>query len=235
MNKKKAKEWVGKNFRVRPMALRFDSKGQRLTPEDDPWRVEQKEGDTVKIKNTRTDHVLDLGLDHVREWRSPDFLLLRAQIKLKGQVAILEPIVFTSADRNVTGFETLLENAWRKEIIAGRQIWISEVDNLFQIEAGERKGPCADRWTRDFPDVNSSMYPVYLKVGGVSIKELTFVTCDGGRIFMPLPYIQGQDETLEFFYKRSSLEYKVGQVIGEYYIYRNFGNTAKRCGFKIEN
>ena len=65
---------------------------------------------------------------------------------------------------------------------------------MFQIEIGGRDREFSEEWTRRFPDkMGSSAYPVGLKVQGVEIKELTFVSCDGGRIFVPMPKITGTE------------------------------------------
>ena len=236
MKKEKSKEWEGKDIRIRPRAVCLDTGGgHRFQPIDDRWKVGKVDKSIVNLTNLRTGHVIALGLDNVKEWRSPDFLLLRAQLKLKGSEVDLDPILITSVDKNLTGFESLLEHSWRKEFVGHAEVWISEVDNMFQIEIGETQsqGDFAEEWTRVFPDRHTSSYPVYLKVGGVGLKELTFVACDGGRFFMPLPEIKPCGDSRRFFYYRDSLRVKVAEVIGRYYIHADLEETAQRCGIEM--
>ena len=234
MKKSQASKWIGKEFRIRPKAVQATASGDRLPEEDARWLVRNVSDDAVTILKAGTDLTTELGLDNVREFRSPDYLLLRCQLTIRGDAISSEPIIVTSADRNLTGFETLLNHSWTQEFIGGHEVWISEVDSMFQIEIGGRDRDFTEEWTRRFPDnEGSSAYPVLLKVQGVEIKELTFVSCDGGRIFVPMPRVTASDGQLSFTYDRESVEYRVGRIIGHFGIYETIEGAARRAGITV--
>lgn len=132
-------------------------------------------------------------------------------------------------------FEDLLESStWHKEFIDHSEVWIADNDITFQIELGNELRQFKEKWTDIYPDPNSSASPVYLKVNGNVIKEITFISMDGGRIFIPLPDLQMlDDDSVEYFWNLNSLEVKVGRVVGVYYIYNNLEGVAKRSKIEI--
>ena len=230
MNKKQAMKWIGKELRIRPIAIQLTEAGERLEQDDDKWLISDVSDAIVRMSNVRTGHVWELGLDNVREYRTPDFLLLQCQVILKGQFVKSESIIMISANRNLTGFESLLKYSWVKEFIGGREIWISEVDNMFQIELGNNDRNFNEEWTHRFPDhENSFAFPVTLKIQGVEIKQFTFIACDGGRIVVPMPRNSLIHEKRVFIYDRHSLEYKIGQIIGSFYIYQTLERVASHA------
>ena len=234
MNKKQAKSWVGNTYKLRPSAILMTEDGQRLPQEDDSWLVSEVTDKYVNISNQRTEHQWKLGSDDIREFRNPDFLLLRCQITLKGSQVLSEPLIITSVDRNLTGFEVLLKHSWVHEFFGNREVWISEVDNMFQMEVGEMDEDFDESWTQRFPDREHTFtFPVTLKVQGVEIKQLTFVFCDGGRILVPMPKTKMVGEKRHFQYNSNSLEYKVGQIIGRFYIYKTLYGVAAQAGIEI--
>jgi hypothetical protein len=235
MNKSQAVRWKGQAFRLRPIAIQRTELDERLPQHDDKWTVADVSDIAATVSNVRTGHEWSLGLDNVREFRTPDFLLLRCQLILKGPEVHSEPLMVTTVDRNITGFESLLRHSWVREIIANREVWISEVDNLFQIEVGGQAGAFSEEWTRRFPDANGSFaYSVLLKVQGVEIKQLLFISCDGGRIFVPRPAATpAVNRQLAFSYERSSLEYKVGQIAGQFHIYNTLEGVAQAARITV--
>jgi len=235
MNKSQALKWKGQTFRLRPIAIQTTELHERLPQQDDGWVVTDVSDTAATVSNVRTEHEWNLGLDNIREFRTPDFLLLRCQLILRGPKVHSEPLIVTTVDRNITGFESLLRHSWVRQMIGNREVWNSEVDNQFQIERGERRRGFSEDWTRRFPDEHgSSAYSVLLKVQGVEIKQLTFISCDGGRIFVPMPtataVAKGQ---LSFSYERNSLEYKVGQIVGQFYIYETLEGVARTAGITV--
>lgn len=127
-------------------------------------------------------------------------------------------------------FETILEaSKWTNEVIDGSEVWIAQDDNTFQISQGDRTRDFQERWTKVHPDGNSSAYPVYLKINNNIVKELTFISVDGGRIFVPSPELRPVSENdVEYFWNMNSLEIKVCKIIGTYYIYEDIYGVAKR-------
>ena len=131
-------------------------------------------------------------------------------------------------------FEYLLENSeWQKEFVDNDEFWISEVNNSFQIQAGEEGRDFHEAWTEGFPDPSTTRYPVYLKIKNSVVKELTFISIDGGRIFVPMPDRKIENDKSVFFWNMNSLEIKVANIIGEYYIYEDIHGVARRSKVEI--
>lgn len=140
----------------------------------------------------------------------------------------------SAPDKNIEAFEKLLENSsWRKELIDHKEVWFCDKDNTYHIEIGDRIGEWQEKWAKVYPDVNSSQYPVYLKISNVTIKELTFISCDGGRIFVPLPELRSDSDQAGYIWKRDSLPHKVCQIIGRYYIHQNIEGIARMSKISI--
>ncbi len=105
---------------------------------------------------------------------------------------------------------------------------MADADNTFQIEQGERTREFRERWTTVYPDPDSVAYPVYLKINGTIIKELTFISMDGGRILVPMAGVRPVSEgVVEYFWNLNSLEVKVCRIIGSYYRYQNLEGVAQ--------
>ena len=93
---------------------------------------------------------------------------------------------------------------------------------------GDRLGEFGERWTKVFPDQNGSSYSVFLKIQGIVVYQLQFVSLDGGRIFVPMPEIRPVgNSTVEYFWHLGSLEIKVARIIGNYYIHKSLEGVAK--------
>ncbi len=65
---------------------------RRLIKTDYKWRLERATRAGVTLHCLYTDHEITLGNDNVREYRTPDFLLLRCQLTLDGNKVHIEPI-----------------------------------------------------------------------------------------------------------------------------------------------
>ncbi len=132
-------------------------------------------------------------------------------------------------------FERLLETStWSKSVIGHTEVWMADTDNTYQIESGESLRDFTERWTTVHPDPNSSAYGVYLKLNGTTIKELTFIAMDGGRIFVPMASVRPkEDGSVEYFWNLNSLEVKVCRIVGTYYRYENLEGVAKRSNVSI--
>lgn len=127
-------------------------------------------------------------------------------------------------------FENLLEQGdWIRERIYEKEVWMCAGDELYQIIVDyETSEDFTESWTQVFPaKYSSSRYYVNLTIHGVIIKQLYFISCDGGRIFVPMPRIRVEKEVRSFFWDRNSLEYKVGLIINDYYIYEGLERIAE--------
>jgi len=87
-----------KRIKPRPVARRFDEHGRELERCDDIWIIQGISPDSVILRNTRTDHVLPLGSDHIREYlsdksgQSDGFLRLKSEIIIQGREISVEPL-----------------------------------------------------------------------------------------------------------------------------------------------
>lgn len=130
--------------------------------------------------------------------------------------------------------EILARSSWTKNCIDHTELWIADEDNTFQMQRGEKSQDFTERWTKVHPDPNSASYPIYLKIGSSVIKELTFISADGGRIFVPMPGVRPlPDETTDYFWNLGSLEVLVCRVVGEYYRYNNLEGVAQRSNVSL--
>ena len=131
-------------------------------------------------------------------------------------------------------FEYLLDNSeWKKEFINNEEVWLAEKNKTFQIIVGDKGRRFIEKWSEDFPDSNTECYPVYLKINTTIIKEIEFISIDGHRIFVPMPDRRVCENKISYFWKMESLEMKLCNIIGSYYIYENIYNVAKRTKVKI--
>jgi len=125
-------------------------------------------------------------------------------------------------------FEVLLGiSNWNKEFINHREIWISEDNNTFQIHTGDEGDEFHEPWTKMYPDQNTRRYPVYLKIDNSIVKELDFISLDGGRIFVPMPDRTIEGDKVRYLWNLNSLEVKVCKIIGSYYIYKDIAGVAR--------
>jgi len=125
-----------------------------------------------------------------------------------------------SPKNTLQDFEGMLEtSSWSKNTVDSVEVWIAASDNTFQITRGERARDFVERWTKVYPDQSSAAYPVYLKIGASVIKEITFISMDGGRIFVPMADLRPLGNgTAEYFWNLESLEVRLCRVIGDHYI-----------------
>lgn len=132
-------------------------------------------------------------------------------------------------------FEQLLEKStWSKSVIGHSEVWMADIDNTYQIESGESLRDFTESWTTMHPDPNSSAHGVYLKLNGTTIKELTFIAMDGGRIFVPMASVRPkEDGSVEYFWNLNSLEVKVCRIVGTYYRYENLEGLAESSNVTI--
>jgi hypothetical protein len=133
------------------------------------------------------------------------------------------------AKTTLPDFEAMLaSSSWSKAVVNHAEVWLADSDNTFQIVRGERSREFVERWTEVYPDGNSSAYPVHLKIGASVIKELTFISMDGGRIFVPMAELRPTSGGgVEYFWNVSSLEVRVCRFIGEYYIYKDLEGVSR--------
>lgn len=138
------------------------------------------------------------------------------------------------ADKNLNTFLLKIENShWSHQQIKSSELYTCLDDSSYQIEIGEKSQPFNEPWSDVYPDKNNSwLIPVYLKINGQCIKEIDFVLCDGGKIFVPLPVI-ADEKISEFYWNRNTLEFKLSKIIGVFYKYDGIEGVAKKSGIQI--
>ena len=65
---------------------------RELVKTDYQWRLEDVSAAGVTLFCPATDHKITLGADNVREYRTPDFLLLKCQLTLDDDGVHIEPL-----------------------------------------------------------------------------------------------------------------------------------------------
>src|SRR5215467_3583664 len=105
MNAQQLKQNVGQLFRLRPhpVVVQGPLSGLSVLSSDGPrpkkeavktdydWRLVRVTGEGVTLHCLYTDHQITLKPDNVREYRSPNFLMLRCQLTLEGDTVRIEP------------------------------------------------------------------------------------------------------------------------------------------------
>jgi hypothetical protein len=86
------KKDIGRHFRIRPIPERWSQAGQRHL-RDDPWSLDRVTRRDVKITNLSTGQSKELGLDNVRDYRRPDFLVLHCQLILRDHAVDIERVL----------------------------------------------------------------------------------------------------------------------------------------------
>ena len=177
--------------------------------------------------------IAGLAVGGLISWLITHRYYIKANESQKKQFVDLEKSL--KSKNTLEDFEALLETSlWNKEYIDGQAFFIASDDNTFQIVLGEKFRQFTERWTKVYPDPNSSASPVYLRINNNIIKEFTFISMDGGRIFVPMPDIRAIDEeNVEYFWNLNSLEVKICNIVGEYYIYETIEKVAKRSKIEI--
>jgi hypothetical protein len=105
VNADKLKKDVGRALRLRPHVQRVDrytSMVSSLSPINDQmalvdtdydWYVDavDEKASMVTLTCRDTGHRVKLGFDNIREYRTPDFLMLKCQLLLEGDQVRVEP------------------------------------------------------------------------------------------------------------------------------------------------
>jgi hypothetical protein len=173
-------------------------------------------------------------------WLTAHFYYRKSTRDLKGELTNLKDALQEALrpKTSLADFEAMLYSSeWRSETIAFANVWICEGDNSFQVVQGESEldEGFAEAWTENFPDQqHSGRCPVYLKISGATVKEITFVSLDGGRVLVPMPQVRLENGKQIFYWREPSLKFKLGELIGRFYIHNNMYGVASFCHIAIE-
>ena len=93
-----------------------------------------------------------------------------------------------------------------------------QIEDIHLVEVEDFSEP----WAKEFPDSHASSYNVNLNVSGATVKQELFVSCDGGRYFVPIPEIsrvasESKSANHKLYYDRNSLRFLLGKRIGKFY------------------
>jgi hypothetical protein len=98
MNRGMLAKMVLKRVRLRPPARCFGESGSELPQLDDVWIIRGASREKLELLNSRTDHSVPLGTDHVREYlsdksgKADGYLKLKSQIFLQQADVSVEPL-----------------------------------------------------------------------------------------------------------------------------------------------
>jgi hypothetical protein len=94
MNLKQLAKQRQASLKLRPVPVGLLLELRRKAPCDDYWRLVDilEDPSRIQLTNTRTGQSVELQPDNVREYRSPDFLLLRCQLTMTAARVEIEPI-----------------------------------------------------------------------------------------------------------------------------------------------
>jgi hypothetical protein len=88
MNRKELRNQIGQNRRLRPKPR--NTAGDEI---DDHWEVISADDTELVLRNLRSGQEFKLGYDHIHEYRTPNFLILKSTVSLLASGPELEPIV----------------------------------------------------------------------------------------------------------------------------------------------
>jgi hypothetical protein len=129
---------------------------------------------------------------------------------------------------------SLARGPWISRVVSGGETWFLEEDRSYQIRVGSEGEEFREPWTEVYPDKYGSLqYEVHLLIDGVVIEELKFISCDGGRIFVPRPEIKMRGSERVFYWDRDSVEFRVGEIIGRFYRYGTLEGVAEKSRIEI--
>lgn len=130
---------------------------------------------------------------------------------------------------------------WKKKTFDSQEIWIcSDTDEYQLITWGVVVDGFKEKWTEIFPDnENNASYKLFLKRNGIIVREFTWVSCDGGRIWMPIPEGKNlwdwkkNECNMEYYFLKDSLDFKMLKKIG-YSLEMSFDEVFKNAGITIK-
>jgi hypothetical protein len=135
-------------------------------------------------------------------------------------------------------FESRLDTSqWTEEFVGDTKVWVCADDATFQITRsnGEQE-PFDEPWIHHYPADSATSSDVHLKINGNVIRQIRFITVDGGRIYVPMPEqrVSATNER-EYYWVRDRLTFKVGTRIGSFYIYKTMEGVAAQSKIQIVN
>ena len=136
--------------------------------------------------------------------------------------------------RSSNYFEHMLTaSTWEQTYLNDLVTWTCPKDVTLKIVVPDSTDDFIEPWTERYADKRGRRTDVQLRVNDSTIAELPFIHLDGGRILVPMPRRVVVDGAHTFFWERDSIEFKVGKVIGHYYIHDSIEGIAKISDISI--
>jgi len=136
--------------------------------------------------------------------------------------------------RSINYFEHKLTAAqWEKRYINCIVTWICLSDSSLKIVIPDSTSEFTEDWTERHPNPRGQRNEIQLRVNDSTIQELPFIHLDGGRILVPMPRQVFVGSSPAYFWERDSVEFKVGKIIGHYYIHKTIEGVGNLSGVSI--
>lgn len=151
----KMKLW---RVKVRPLARRFDENGSELEELDDIWIIQEVSRDRMTLFNSRSQHLVPIGTDHIREYltdgteKTDGFLRLKSQILLQHRDMSVEPL----DDRG-----GLLRSSAK-----GTNVSADDLDDALRLAKGiviEGLSPIFEMHMANYVGINVSAFTAYVQ------------------------------------------------------------------------
>ena len=109
----------------------------------------------------------------------------------------------------------LLEEPDKWQRVGGeRYLYHQEFPEFTVVEGATLVQPFREPWTTHFPDPAARSYVIEVRYGTTLLRQVTFVSCDGGRYSLPLPQINARGD---FEINRNSLAWRIMQLYVQYF------------------
>lgn len=116
-------------------------------------------------------------------------------------------------------FTSLLDSPYDWVIPEGDTEMHHRIFPEFNIQEGEKlNDPYREYWTDNFPDKSAYSKKIRVRYFGTLIYSMGFVVCDGGRYRISIPDLPPLGQTGNYFLQRTSIEYKVTNLINRMYM-----------------
>jgi len=123
-----------------------------------------------------------------------------------------------SSQETLEEFERLLEQSeWEVDHQGMEPVYVCRAKPTFQFDMKGEGDDFYEDWMKVFPDKNGKVFDLNLKINGITVKTIRFISADGGKYTLPLPEVYLVDDEQAFVWRKNTLGYKVAAVIGNFY------------------
>lgn len=132
---------------------------------------------------------------------------------------------------NIDRFDSLIRSeTWEKKNFDGVETWTCKDTDEYQLVLGNSMVEWyKEKWTEIFPDnKHNTSYELLLKRNGIIVRKFSWIYCDGGHVFMPIP----EHNKWSLYFKKDSLKYRMLDKIG-YSNHLDFQEIFKEAEIQI--